>query len=193
MRLVILVVLFFGCFSSALRGHNIRIFAEIEGREISGYVYLSDGKRMPDVSVRVFTSDGELILQKRTNEDGAFQFAVDQRRDLTLVAETEDGHRAEWSVSTNEIPGFLEVRPGGHEGDSNRTSANDPRSENLELRMIIREELKPLEAQLNRSNEEFERFRDEIQWRDVLGGIGYLVGIAGIACCLRARKKQGQQ
>ena len=185
MKILFLLVLLVACVIPRSYGHNIHIFAGMEGTRIFGYVYSSDGRRVGNVRIKGIATDGNLIFQKRANEDGEFQFMVDQRRDLTLVAETKDGHWAEWNVKAREIPEPI----GKDRGESNSDLAKRSNAK-LKLRMMIREELKPLEAQFNRRNEEFERFRNEVRWRDVVGGVGYLLGIAGVACCLRARKKQ---
>jgi nickel transport protein len=111
--------------------------------------------------------------------------------DFTLTAETTDGHLAEWKVRANELPEFLPPPDVWREGASNPTSA-DVKNENLQLRMMIREELKPLVAQFTRRSERLERILNEVRWRDVVGGIGYLVGITGIVCYLKRGKSQRQ-
>ncbi len=192
MKIQVLLLLLIACVTAESFGHNIQIFAGNEGTEISGYVYFSDGGRVRDANVKVFTNEGELILQTRTNQEGVFRFTANQGMDLTVVADTKDGHRAEWSVRANEIPESLPDPTVWKEGHSDPTLANG-KNGNLELRRMIREELRPLEAQFTRRNEEFERFRNEIRWRDIVGGIGYLIGIAGVACCLRGRRQRSQE
>lgn len=193
MKILILLVLLVACAIPRSYGHNIEIIAGMEGTKIFGYVYFSGGERVGNASVRAFAADGSLIMQKRANKDGEFQITIDQRKDLTLVAE-KDGHRAQWSVTASEIPEPLTVaKTTGEESGSFDWILSKQGNEKLELRRMIREELKPLEAQFNRRNEEFERFRNEIRWRDVVGGIGYLLGIAGIFCFMGAKKKQRQE
>lgn len=45
-------------------------------------------------------------------------------------------------------------------------------------------------SQIGQLRQELAEFREEIRFRDVIGGIGYIFGVAGLLAWLRARRKE---
>ena len=100
----------------------------------------------------VASEDASRVLaQSKTGEDGRFTFAAREDGGMRVIAEGEEGHRAQALVS--EVPSS---------SGSNQSL------------LLLREDIARLEQHL--------------WWRDVLGGIGYLVGVLGLWALWRSRQ-----
>jgi nickel transport protein len=159
--------------------HKLKVFATGEGDRIVGYVYFPGGARAHGLTVVALLPDGEPAGQAVTDDRGEFAVPVGMRCDYTLVAQTPDGHRAEFVVKAAEMSPDLPPHnavSGGAETAPPET--RKPTEENAELRALVeeavREQVRPLREQLD-------AYEQEVRFRDVVGGIGYILGLAGIA------------
>ena len=185
--------------------HRVRLFATVEGNTINGYGYFPGGGRLKNSAIEVFGQNGEKLGELHTDQKGEFSFEARYRCDHLLIVDTGDGHRAEWTVSVDELPESLPL-PGGFEagpaaGDAARpgplvpaagatvaatgkkmlgeTSASDMEEAVAE---VVSKQIRPLREQLD-------QFENKIRLHDVLGGIGYIVGVSGIAFYFLAVRK----
>lgn len=136
--------------------------------------FFSDGSpaRGAEVEVRDARS-GAVLLRGHTDAQGAFEFSPPRRADLRVVVTAELGHRAECSISREELPA----------APAAGTAAG---AVDLEaLRRVLAAELRPLREALAR----MERRQSRPSWREAVGGIGYIVGIFGaMSWCLRRKR-----
>jgi len=174
--------------TSAAQAHAIHVFAVAEGKVVRGEVYMSGGARPTGCKVEVFAPDGTKVVETVTNERGEFSFEAAARADHRIVADTGDGHRAEYVLKAEEIPETLLPAATGPPRSAGATRENaqapeipptDPRG----VEQIVARHVGALRRQL----------RDAEQRRrlsDVLGGIGYIFGLAGVALYFRSRGGQ---
>jgi len=173
--------------------HKLKLFAGAEGRTVTGYAYFPGGGRARNQTVRVLAPDGRELGETTTNDKGEFAFEAAWRCDHTFVIRTADGHKADYTVSAEELPERLpglgesaestaEARvtdlPSMHEGRSATAQPQAPpapQQSDLEavVERIVARGLRPL-------REDIERYEDKTRLHDILGGIGYIVGITGI-------------
>lgn len=172
--------------------HKIKVFATAEGAAIRGYVYLPGGGRAQGVAVVLQDGSGAKLAEATTNRKGEFQFEAKTRSDHRIVVDTLDGHRATFLVEAVDLADDLpaangpvalpaEADPGGKTGpppagDAARTASI------AELKQQVRQ----LAAQIERA-EEKRRFQD------ILGGIGYVLGLAGIAFYFLGTRRKAEQ
>lgn len=158
--------------------HETRLFVTVEGARLLGRATYGAETPVRSQPVSVFGPDGTSLGDVRTDEAGSFEFVATLRCDHRFVLDTEDGHRAQFVVAAAELPTRLPAGPGTsiEELAPSPTVALDERVE----RAVARQ-LRPLRHQLD-------ALRVRTQWRDILGGVGYLFGILGIAAYLRARR-----
>ncbi len=174
----------------AVYGHGLIVYGSARGRTIEGWAYFSGGGKAKNATVRVLGPQGERLGRVTTDEGGRFQFRAARRCDHTLVLETEGGHRAEYTVKAEELPATLpgakqpespepgapEVeKPAPEPGAARRGESSSLRPE--EMRRIVEDvvarEVEPLRGELH-------RYRQSVQFRDVLGGIGYICGMMAV-------------
>ena len=178
------------CVAMPAFGHRLKVFATVEGRKISGYAYFPGGGRAAGVTVVATAPDGSELGRATTNEKGEFEMTATRRCDHTLVAETLDGHKATFVVEAADLPEDLPPLAGGAPAERKETPAPAPPSVEStdagELKKLVEEavarELRPLREQLDALEA-----RRRVQ--DIIGGIGYIVGVCGVVFYLLARRK----
>ncbi|TDQ57904.1 nickel transport protein [Mesocricetibacter intestinalis] len=143
-------------FSQGVAAHSLYLFAQYDGRQISGKSYYSDMTPARETYIEAYRrGEKEPAVFGKTDEKGEFRLPVQGDAVFEVVIEGAEGHRATTVAEKIEA------------ADSNRGN---------EL-LLLREDINHL--------------KDKIYLRDILGGIGYIVGIAGLLFGLKAgRKKQ---
>jgi nickel transport protein len=172
-----------GSSSSAL-AHRATIFAWVEGDTVFTESKFSGGKRAVNSPVRVYDEKGREILNGKTDDRGEFSFKIPEMTALKIVLEAGMGHQAEWHISEAELRGDLDVPP--ESGD-----ALEPSPEGSAL--LSREEVKQIvEDSLDTKLRPIARRLAEMEEKgpsvtEVLGGIGYIFGLMGVALYFKSR------
>ena len=162
----------FATTAAPAQAHKLKIFATASEKTISGYAYLGRGARPQHVTVEVLGPAGETLGETRTDDTGEFTFQATVRCDHTFIVDTGDGHRASYTVRADELPANL---PAG-------ADTNTPTDETRRLLAeAVAEAVNPLRRQLDAHEE-------RLRLRDILGGIGYIVGVMGLLYYLKARR-----
>lgn len=177
-RIIFFICAFVLC--STVFAHKMKVFASREGKVITGYVYFSGGGRPKHLKVEVLGSDGKTVAVIYTGPKGRFMYGLKKNDDFTFVANSGDGHKAAYTVKA--------LAPVS--SPSEKKSEESPEVESVnssQLRKVVGEEVS---RQLAPLREQLEGYEEKIRFRDVLGGIGFIFGIAGIYFYLLARKKK---
>jgi len=177
--------------------HNLYVFAHADGEQISGRAYFQGdiAARQADVIAR--DSDGRELGRTKTDDDGNFTLPVRSKVDHYLTAETTDGHASKpFTVPAAELSDELPAgsttpamsSPGTTTAAPPRGSAAEAPSElvsvNAELR-VLQKQIESLRAQVDQSEH-------RLQLRDLLGGVGYILGLAGVGLYFKARMKHSK-
>lgn len=169
--------------SSAL-AHRATIFAWVEGDTVLTESKFSGGKRVVNSEVLVFNGKGEEVLRGKTNERGEFSFKIPEMTDLKIVIEAGMGHRAEWLIPEAELRGDVDVTPGSME-----TMEPSPPGSVLfsgeEVKQIVEDSLDMKLRPIVRRLAEMEEKGPSVT--EILGGIGYIFGLMGIALYFKSR------
>ncbi len=202
-----LLVLLVALGVSPVEAHKVRIFAYCEGDTIMGETAFSGGRTPKNAEITVTdAASGKTITTCRTNDHGEFSFPVpararDQRLDLKLILHAGEGHRGEWLLKAedylDEGNGDSETRATPPEKAATESPAPTEKTEtvkNLDEQQISR----LIEQALDRKLGPIKRLLLENQDRgptvqDIIGGIGWLIGLAGIAAYFKAKKNTGEK
>jgi nickel transport protein len=194
--------------SGAALAHKVTIFAWVEGDTVHTQSKFSGGKPAKQATIVVYDDEGTQLLEGKTDEKGLFSFAVPQRTGLMVALKASMGHVAEWKIPVEEVTGH----PKPTEESDHHRSANDvfrPTDglsadmdhENMgqiigsgqglsqaELKALINaaldEKLAPITRMLVASQDQGPSVSD------VVGGLGYIVGLMGVALYVTNRKKR---
>jgi nickel transport protein len=177
--------------------HSVFVFAGVTDHRIQGEVYFRGGTPARDAKVTLLGPGGETLGNTTTDEKGEFTFAVRVRCDHKLIADVGEGHRAEFTVSAEELPDDLPA-PGGAgsppakqpdhaEAASPHQPAHNaaPPASTESLRTApnaesLKADLQALQRQIARLQKDLNRSESELRLRDILGGVGYILGIMGL-------------
>ncbi len=172
-------------FSNPSWAHKLSIFAYVEGDRVYIESYFANGDPCANSPVRVYDRSGAILVEGQTDGEGMFNFQLPERDDLRIVVEASMGHRNEYLLSKQEIVGEM-----GSASSPPITSPEDAQETTRlpaarDIEQILDRKLAPLIANVH----EMQRAQDRAKLRDIIGGIGYIVGLMGLVMYLRARKR----
>lgn len=169
------------------QAHKIGIFATAGEGVIQGECFSSGGGAVAGATIEVTAGiDGEKLGETITDAEGRFRFEIIRNVDHTFVLGTKDGHRAAYTVPASEIFGVPRAPLNGVE-DVGQPEQNSMIINHFDARveLAVAKAMQPLRHQLD----EYQR---RATMHDILGGIGYIVGIMGLIFFLRGRKPSNQ-
>jgi nickel transport protein len=200
--IVLLCSLYVGVDSAS--AHRVNVFAWVEGDTIYVESKFAGGKKVTSGKIVVTDPRGNKLLSGLTNDQGEFSFKVPQRTDLKIVLIAGQGHQAEWTLRAAE----MEDLPSKTASDKSTekamqserkkdaaitsvetgTAAPDTAIKPTELEAIIEtvldRKLKPIIRMLADIRQ------DAPSVGDIFAGIGYILGLVGIAAYVQSRKKK---
>jgi len=173
--------------------HDIRMSARVEGRQIVGKVYVRGGGTVAGAKVTAFDPNNRELGGTQTDEQGLFRLPVRRRCDHRLLADTGDGHGAEYLIKASLLPEDL---PSGDDAsgpslaqpqqlpaveDTTTGRAADAASQAPATATESDASVKQLRAEIDDLRQQLDQYRQRVRLLDVLGGIGYILGLTGIA------------
>jgi len=187
-RIFLLVGLVLALSGGQVLAHKVNIFAYVEGDSVYTESYFGDGGKCRGSAIAVYDSSGRKVLEGITDDEGLLAFPIPQRTDLKLVLTASMGHRNEYLLSREEFSGGEDVAPAAascslkvaEEGEATRPVSGDL------VRAVdqaLARRISPLAASIRR----LEKKQEQASFRDILGGIGYIVGLAGLYSYFRRR------
>ena len=183
--------------------HGVYVFAWVVGDTVFVESKFSGGKKVKAGKIIVTDSRGTELLSGTTNDQGEFSFKVPKRTELKIVLLAGAGHRAEWTIPVSEInlsdkktapthEENAETRPMASLKSKDETEAS-PKMVPLsgltekDLQSAVEEalekKLQPVMKMLAESKQQGPTLKD------IFSGIGYIIGLVGIAAYIHSRKK----
>jgi len=174
--------------------HQLNVFATVEGTTIRGEAYYRGKVPACQAKVEVFDPAGTRLGQSVTDDQGRFTFQAKVRCDHRLVVDGGQGHSSEFTVQAAELPASLpaaasgpgSVTPSPAEGNATTPAAaampgvSSPAASGTATASPT-PDLTALQAQIGQLRRELDAWQHQTQFRDILGGIGFILGLAGIA------------
>lgn len=189
---ILTVALLLAC-ASVVHAHGINLFATVEGTSIQGTLLYADGSPAANAPVMAFAPDGSTIAEATTDETGRFTFQARVRCRHRLVGDAGQGHRGLFTIAEEDLPTSLpapgEEAPPAPASEGNKPPAPGagppalPADFDARVEAAVARQLRPLREQIN-------GYETAIRIRDVMGGIGYLFGLAGLIALLKTRNSR---
>jgi nickel transport protein len=158
--------------------HRVKLFAAWEGQAAAGQAYFPDGGKIKGATVKVLGAEGKDLAALTTDDQGRFTYRPEKPQDLRFVLDLDDGHVAEFRLGAGSgapAPPAPAAQP----------QAAPPALDQAALARLVEaavsRQIAPLLAQLDRSEA-------KIRWHDVLGGLGYIMGLMGLVLYWRAKR-----
>ena len=176
------------------QAHRVNLFAWVEGGEVHTEGRFPGGRPVKGGRVLVYDATGAKLLEGRTDEEGRFSFPAPPPTDLKIVLEAGMGHRAVWTIKAQELGGAAPEGPSRQEAAPSRTPAASPKEAAAVPQALGPEARELLEEMLDRKLDPLRRELAALRqqgptFREVLGGIGYILGLLGMAAWAASRKK----
>jgi nickel transport protein len=186
--------------------HKVTIFAWVEGDTVYTQSKFSGGKRAKDSTVVVYDKEGNQLLEGKTDDNGEFSFQVPKKTDLKIVLKASMGHLAEWTIPAEEITGVAQAS----ESSAPEVSMEAETEETAPLTEAETSQPQPAPTAVGLSRQEVQALINESLDRklapivnmladavdpgptlsEVIGGIGYIFGLVGVALYFSTRGKR---
>lgn len=180
------------------QAHRVNVFAWVEGGTVHTESSFPGGREVKDGKIVVYDDQtGEKLLEGRTDDEGKFSFKVPRQTSLRIEMTAGMGHKNEWIVRAMEIAaGGVEKKlpesdePSGSaapesEGagaDRSTAPAGVAEIERV-VETVLDRKLAPVVKMMAESR------RQQTTFQDVIGGIGYILGLAGLGGYIHYRRK----
>ena len=198
----LLLLLIFGlflCQSEISYAHRVNIFAWTASGSIEAECAFSGGSPAQNSPVSVLdTATGQLLATETTDSKGHCAFAItDSMRNapkgLTLQVNAGSGHLGKWTIEASEL-NQTQSQPSSEQQttESSRADAapSQPAASQPES-LTISTEIAALRADIASLHREIASLKnDEPSVRDIVGGLGWIAGLVGVACWFSARRRQ---
>ncbi|MDD3580166.1 MAG: hypothetical protein PHW74_03985 [Desulfobacca sp.] len=190
-------IIFICALTSPGLAHRAIIFAYAEGDTIH-----TESKFVPDTPVRqgevqvLDRKTGKVLLTGQTDDQGKFSFkipaeAVAQKLDLEIVLEAGMGHRGEWLLRADSyLQGVQKATAQPPASTSTPVAAETP-AVTVDRQQLEEAVNKALERQLVPIKEMLTELTvRRTSLPDIIGGIGYILGIFGLWAYFQSRRKR---
>ncbi len=190
------------------QAHRVNVFAWVEGNTIYTTAKFSGGKVARESRVEVFDSHKKMLLKGQTDAKGNFSFPVPKVDDLNIIVYAGTGHQGNWQIKKNELTPENQAAAADQVGLSREpeSQAATPKTARVsgpeaaangnlqinhtELEKIVRQVVnKSLSEKLHPLMLMLAEIRDpDPGLKDILGGLGYILGLVGIIAYIKSRK-----
>ena len=172
--------------------HRSIIFAWVEGDRVFTESKFSGGKLVKGGEVIVYDLEGKQLLKGKTDDKGEFSFEIPKKTSLKIVLMAGTGHRGEWTIPVSELEGVAGAQ--AHKTSSQETAREKTRKQaevshlsSNEIRLTVEEALDKMLKPVMKILVELRENRPT--FRDIFGGIGYILGLVGVAAYFNYRRK----
>jgi len=173
--------------ASLVLAHKVNIFAYREGEMVYTESYFPDGKKVKDGIVEVYDSQGNKLLEGKTNENGHFNFKLLKKDNLRIILSASMGHKNTYTLSADEISDSVKTR---ESQDKQLEESKTKEVLTIDLNQIkkiidtsLDEKLKPIMRELAKTQQK------TVSITEIIGGIGYIFGVMGIILYFASKKK----
>ncbi len=187
--------------------HKVRVFAWEESGIIHTEVKFSGGRPAKNAKISVTSAqDKNELLTGLTDSNGMFSFPIPDTAkknhyNLVIAVNSGDGHKNSWLLNAAD---YLQVTKNTHQQQPSPSSPTSLQAAQLappeqqkstavvvdgeQLSQIIEAALDRKLGPIKRSLAEQQEHKPSLQ--DILGAIGYILGLAGIAAYFKSQKNR---
>ena len=185
--------------ASRVIAHKVNVFAWVEGDTVFVEGYFGGGKKAQNALVEVLNRAGTKLAEGRTNEKGEFSFRIPERTDLRIVLTASMGHKNDFTIPASDLGEVARAATETQEDRQTDAGAMEPKSVASEADLHFRGmSPRELEAIIDRALER--KLAPVVKlirtcqkqgptFTEIVGGIGYVFGLMGVAIYFRNRKR----
>lgn len=188
---LILAGLLLAGFSSPAAAHRLKLFATLENGVVSGYAFFVGSGRAHGAAIAVTDESGKEVARLVTDDEGAYSWKPPAPQTYKLEANTGDGHIADAVIDRSRFGG----------ADETAASADAPAADAPAAPAAAAPAAAVTQAQIERAVdaavarqirpllEAYDAAEGRTRFNDIMGGVGMIVGLAGVALWASSRRK----
>ena len=175
--------------------HRVYVYAWVEGDKVYTESYFSSGDRVRKGLIQVYGPNGKKLLEGYTNDKGEFSFSIPQKTDLRIVLNAAMGHKGEYLLKAQD----LGVSPEDKAKTMDKAQMEHKQTKKVASKAVEVSEEKikaivehALDVRLKPIARSIALLREEKGpgITEVVGGIGYIIGLMGIVLYFKGKKKE---
>jgi nickel transport protein len=191
-----------GVVATAAFAHGVVVFAWVEGDTVHVESKFSGGRKVKAGKLTILDAEGNELLKGTTDSEGNFNFPLPGRDTIEIVLEAGMGHRGQWTISAAEIAAARTSSPSERHrhtpADEVSPESRIPSSAAASRPIADGIDEAAVEAAVERALDRklapvlkmlAERRQKGPAIKDIIGGIGYILGLIGLAAYVHNRKK----
>ncbi|MBT3225493.1 MAG: hypothetical protein HN580_00750 [Deltaproteobacteria bacterium] len=175
-------------FSGSALAHRVIIFGWVEGDRVMTQSKFSSNRVVKGGEISVYDSTENRILTGKTDKQGEYSFQIPVQERLKIVLSTAGGHQADWTITKKELESASHLSDDLPQTQMHEPVPGDCQKETgaAVIEKMLDSKLRPIMRHIAEANQK------QVSLRDILGGIGYIIGLAGLAAYMRYRGKEKQ-
>ena len=209
---VSLGLLFLIClFPRPADAHKVNVFAYAENGRIHSESYFVDGSKCKNSLIEVIDNKtGTKLLEGKTDENGQFSFDIPHATSIKLILYAGTGHQNEYTLSEKEVKEAM-LKPEKEKGNlvvekkqtvpekklqktehqaSIKHEKNNMDTTSLDIDAVIEQAIDKKLQPVMRILLNLQEKSEKPGLTEILGGIGYIIGILGIIAYFKGRTKK---
>lgn len=193
--IVLILVLLIG--SNGL-AHKVNVFAYAENGMVYTESYFNDGRKVIDSTIEVFDARNNiLLLTGKTDKNGEFSFKIPEATGLRIVLTASMGHKNEYLLTEDEVRDAIGVakvpeKSPPEKMETEKRQAPPERATQIyddQLQLLVEQVVEEKTAPIMKKLLKIEKQMQKPSLRDIIGGLGYILGLMGIGIYFRHKKK----
>ncbi|MGD9536643.1 MAG: cobalamin biosynthesis protein CbiM [Alphaproteobacteria bacterium] len=194
MRFIAVALVAFLVAVQPAHAHRLKVFATVEDGVVTGYAFFVGGGRPKGATLIIRNAAGTELYRGATDDEGGFAWRPPQPLDLAVVVDARDGHVAEARLAATRFAGTggaLAAEPAEAATHDASPAARDAAGidQAALVEMIDRSVDRAVSRQMRPLLEAYEEADGKIRFNDVIGGIGMIVGLIGVALWATTRRR----
>ena len=190
--------------------HKVNVFAYVEGDRVVVEGYFSGNVKAQDSLVEVFDSDGKKILEGKTDSKGMYSFKLADlppiKGDIKIVLEGGMGHKADFTLSQADLPASAQKTHGPPPKTEETKTTSPPLAvaqpsgqvqDSALMKKVVEDavdqKIQPLVKMLGNQQKMLMEQKDKGPTiNEIVGGIGWILGIVSVAGYFMGRSRKAR-
>ena len=193
--------------ASFASAHRVNIFAFVDGDAVQVECGFNRSQKVKQGTVEVFdATTGARLLQGTTDDNGVFRFPVtaelrEAGHDLNIRIIAGEGHQNQWKLSKEDFSlgadsktavSTVKLEILNKEAEINTASPKIYSQEELDATLKTAREQTEMQVIAPLRKQLVEAQQPKITWRDIVGGLGWCLGLGGLFAWISTRRQKNK-
>lgn len=171
--------------------HAMRVFARVDAQQISGYAFFVGGGRPSNVDW-IAKMGKDTVARGKTGTDGSYALTTPSpvTDDIVITVDTREGHVASVRVAADRLDSASAATAASSAKSGAESAPAQPKTAATSANQAEQQQIEvAIERQIGPVLERIEELDARLRLTDVMSGIFFIIGLAGIGLWARGRKR----